>query len=165
MKRIIIILILLSVGQHCFSQTGTVKGHVHNSDENEGLAFAIITLVNNDYKTTTDLNGNFIFDSIPVGIYDLKISYATFGDTILTSIIVTKDTLQLNINYPPHCEYDKKNNICPQCKKNDKVIPIIYGLPSKGLMKKSKKGKVKLGGCMVTYCYPNWYCKRNKKSF
>jgi len=150
----------------CLAQTGTIKGKVYDKNEKEGLAFANVFLVNHKIGAGTDLNGDFRIDSIPIGTYDLRITYLGYQDFTLTSIKVTKDTIiDLNINYPPPCKYDKKNKYCPVCKKKDKVIPIVYGLPSQGLLKESKKGKVRLGGCMISGCDPSWYCKRDKKEF
>lgn len=55
--------------------------------------------------------------------------------------------------------------ICPVCKKQDQVIPIIYGLPNKRLLRDARKGRVKLGGCEISENAPKWYCKRDKKEF
>ncbi len=166
MKQLIIILTILASSQFCFSQSGIIKGHVQNNNENEGLAFANVFLDNTNIKTNTDSNGDFIIDNIPAGIYDLKISFIGFQDTTLTSIKVSNDTIiDLYIDYPPHCKYKQDDKTCPICKKKDKVIPIVYGLPGKRLLKKAEKGKVKLGGCIITGCDPKWYCKRDKKEF
>ena len=32
-------------------------------------------------------------------------------------------------------------------------------------MKQYKRGKIKLGGCVVSGCDPIWFCKKCKKEF
>ncbi len=170
MKTFITILTILITSQFCLPQTGTIKGNIYDTVENRPVSFASLSLVDSmidrEMRVMTDINGNFIINNIPVGIYDLRISYVGYPDTTLKSIKVVQDTVtELKIKYPPFCKYDKRNKTCPICKKTDEVIPIIYGYPSKKLLKEARKGKVKLGGCLVSACHPHWYCKRDKKEF
>jgi hypothetical protein len=46
---------------------------------------------------------------------------------------------------------------CEKC--NGRLIPIVYGLPSGKMFRDAERGKVKLGGCMVSPENPSWYCK------
>ena len=166
MRSIIILASFLILIQYSFSQTGTIKGYIHDPNENQGFPFANISLVDQSIKTITDPSGHFKIDSIPTGRYDLNISFIGYRDTTLTAIHIVKDTIiSLRINYPPLCIYNEQNQICPLCKKKDKVIPIQYGLPSKALIKDAKKGKVRLGGCVVSGCDPYWFCTRDKRAF
>ena len=52
----------------------------------------------------------------------------------------------------------KKKPACPLCGSR-KIIPIAYGLPGPDLEKESKKGRVILGGCMVSENQPQSHCK------
>jgi len=51
----------------------------------------------------------------------------------------------------------KMKPICPLCRSGE-IIPIVYGLPGPELGKKSNKGKVILGGCMVWEGHPQSHC-------
>jgi hypothetical protein len=53
----------------------------------------------------------------------------------------------------------------PKCKKNDRVVPIIYGEPSPEAMEIERKGLRVNGGCRVDSDSPKWYCKRDRKEF
>jgi ribosomal protein L37AE/L43A len=53
----------------------------------------------------------------------------------------------------------KDPHICPQCKTDKNVIPIIYGMANWELGEQAKKNQVKLGGCCVSDDDPVWYCK------
>ena len=156
----------MTINPNGFSQTGTIKGRIHDNVENQALPFANVFLVDKNIGASSDINGYFIIDNIPIGTYDFQIRYVGYPDSVIQNLIVTKDTIiNLNINYPPPCQYNKNETNCPICHKHDKVIPILYGLPSKKLMRQANKGKAFLGGCVISYCEPNWYCKRDKKRF
>ncbi len=154
MKRLTLLIVILIFIQLTFSQTGTIKGYVYDSIERAPFVGANLSLINLDKNAMADFDGNFVIDSIPAGTYDLKLSWVGYRDTIIKSVRVYNDsTVNLKIIYlPPPCMYrDKNDKTCPVCKKQDKVIPIIYGLPSPGLVKEAKEGKVRLGGCQVLF--------------
>jgi len=57
---------------------------------------------------------------------------------------------------------------CPKCESSEDVVAIVFGYPSPGLMEKSQRGEVVLGGC----CPPrpdqktkNVHCKKCKENF
>lgn len=85
--------------------------------------------------------------------------------------LYSDSTFSLKITFPKNCQYNKngENNICPKCKRSDKVIPILYGLrvpvfDENGNLKEIDPPHFP-GGCNVTNCDPAWYCKRNKLKF
>jgi DNA-directed RNA polymerase subunit RPC12/RpoP len=43
----------------------------------------------------------------------------------------------------------RKGSNCPTCKAG-KLIPIVYGMPSRELIEQSDRGEIELGGCVVT---------------
>ena len=51
----------------------------------------------------------------------------------------------------------KRVRICPQCG-SDKVVPVIYGMPTSELDDDEKAGKVRLGGCCVSLDSPDLAC-------
>ena len=63
----------------------------------------------------------------------------------------------------------RKGSKCPTCK-SGKLIPIVYGMPSRELMEQSERGELELGGCNVTEVHdselgfisgdPELYCPR-----
>jgi hypothetical protein len=171
MKQLILLFIALTLAPLCFSQTGTIRGHLHNTNNREDFVNANIYLVGTKTVTQSNLDGDFELNNIPIGNYELKIiTVVPFTglrqDSLLVPVKVNSDTIiNLSIDFPPPCFYKKENTICPICHKKDKVVPIVYGLPRKKIMKKAKKGKLKLGGCMASDCDPYWYCKRDEKEF
>jgi hypothetical protein len=153
------------VCQFCFAQGGAIKGRVIDKETNEKLPFVKVTLADQKIERSTDFDGVFNIDSLPKGIYQISISYPGYNGGDITSIINSQDTvIELLIELPFPCPQGH-GSICPICKKEDQVIPIEYGIPRKRLVRKAKRGKVKLGGCVIKDCDPDWYCKRDDKEF
>jgi len=162
----ILILLFLTSVLTVFGQYGKIKGQVYDKREQKLLTYANIWLVDTKKGTTSDIYGNFNIDSIPVGTYSLKVAFYGYEEKTLTEIKINRDTiLTIKLELAPLCEYDEhsKNKTCPICGKRDKVVPIEYGLPIGEIDKKNKH--VYYGGCKITNCDPNWYCKRDKYKF
>ncbi len=62
-------------------------------------------------------------------------------------------------------ECDSVAKICPVGNHSKHIVPVLYGLPGEKLRRKADKGKVKLGGCLISGCDPQWYCKIHDKTF
>jgi hypothetical protein len=146
-----------------FSQYHNLSGKVVDSREIKSLSGAIITLNYHNKQQLSDTNGNFLFDSLPAGEYQLKVFYAGFPVKELTVAIDHNIHNNIVVEMNPPCKYDasRKNKTCPVCKKRNKVIPVIYGLPV-GTM---DTARYYYAGCEMTYCDPSWYCKRDKHLF
>ncbi len=157
------ITLTLFISINAFGQLGTITGHIHDRRENKGMEYAMVFIVETKKGTMTDVNGNFKIDSILPGVYDIKYSELVSGDTTIKITVVSNSTTTLAGILPPYCKYDvhEKNKICPKCKKQDKVIPIVYGLSVGPLDKKNYY----YAGCVITYCDPHWHCKRDKLEF
>jgi hypothetical protein len=52
---------------------------------------------------------------------------------------------------------------CPSCRR--RLVPILYGYPSAGLMKDAEKGRVALGGCVVSEDVPDLVCRGCRRYF
>lgn len=120
-----------------------------------------------------DWLGNFRVNWIPEGEQELTAIYyncyageQVYMDTIQVSINCERDRIvKVELVLDSECPYDVKNTTCPYCLKNDLVIPIVYGRPTKRLEKKSFKDKILLGGVNNNRCKPHWYCRRDMKLF
>lgn len=53
----------------------------------------------------------------------------------------------------------KKPPACPDCKKTDAAVPIVYGEPTEEGMDREKRGEIVQGGCRVTDNDPRWACR------
>ena len=89
----IIILLLLFITDFAFSQTvtQTVKGKVFDSETQTPLIGATVVVLD-IYPllgATTDLDGNYKISNVPIGRYNVKISYIGYEPTIVAEILVT----------------------------------------------------------------------------
>jgi len=146
-----------------FSQNGNLNGTIVFYEDDSpvpGLKLELIDSGNTIYESQTDFDGKYDLKNIPVGTYDLKMSYPSFR-TLIVSLQIDPGNKMLDSSYPAPCP--KMSKACPNGHKNN-IIPIVYGLPDAKTMKKSKKGKIKLGGCDPSFC-ERWHCKTHAIDF
>lgn len=46
----------------------------------------------------------------------------------------------------------RKGSKCPTCEVG-KLIPIVYGMPGRGLIEQTERGEIELGGCVVSQVF------------
>jgi hypothetical protein len=171
------ILFLISFFQ-VFCQSGEIGGKLLIATEEErnslpSKIYAILKHENIKDSIQIDENFNFKFENLRSGKY--YVSFSVRNYPINRSYIFNlKENEKINqdIELKPICIFQnsKEKTNCPVCKKDDKVIPIAYGLRvsivPKGEKENSKtKNKVHEGGCVVSDCQPNWYCERDETKF
>ena len=163
--RALTTILLLLTGTVSFSQDGGIKGQILDSGQ-DPFAGLTVKILNGDSvitRTITDQNGDYRLEGIKAGQYNLSIQHLGFRERIIKDVTISaNETRHFNITHPGPCIPSEQ--LCPNGH-TDLLIPIVYGLPGKRLMKKSKKGKIKLGGCIVTDCDPKWYCKKHEIEF
>ncbi len=166
--RNIFTIIFLSLLTNIFCQNSQISGHITLSNSETEYKNLTILLVKNDSVITGAVPNETGFykleKKVPTGKYRIKITQLAARDFVLDSVSVYKD-IDLNILYTGKCLYVKSRK--PKCIKNhyDKIIPIVYGLPSEKTMRKAKKGLIHLGGCEIYGCDPNYYCTIHKIEF
>ena len=79
-----------------------IKGKVIDSETDDPLEFVNIALFNANNKNklemglTSDLDGNFIFNNVKIGNYELKISYVGYNEVIIP-VILTRQKPSINL--------------------------------------------------------------------
>ena len=161
-----------------FCQSGEIGGKLLIATEEErnslpSKVYAILKHENIKDSIQVDANFNFKFENLRSGKY--YVSFSVRNYPINRSYIFNlKDGEKINhdIELKPICPFQnsKEKTNCPVCKKDDKVIPIAYGLrvsivPKNKKNKSKAENKVYEGGCVVSDCQPNWYCERDKTEF
>ncbi len=166
MKKTIIILTYLFISLNTYAQIGSIEGIILHKPDSTFLEGVNIIVEGTRKGATTNLDGYFKIDSLKSGIYNLEILCIGTPTIRRENVLIEIDsTTILNIGIPEgNCDPEIPR-ICPNGNHSNNIIPIVYGLPGKKLMKKAEKGKVRLGGCIISECDPKWYCKIHKKSF
>lgn len=150
--------------QNLFSQSAVLNGKIFDGQINIGFPAVTLILIDKDDKTygaVTNIDGYYEIQNLQIGVYTLKITSTGVGEKIIENFTIQSKEQTFDLIYPEPCL--KTNKLCPK-KHKDHIIPIVYGLPSKQMMIKSKKGKIKLGGCNPSFC-KKWYCKIHNISF
>jgi hypothetical protein len=166
MKKLFKYLFLI-ISFQLFSQTGSIEGKVIFKLDSSVLPGAIVIINGTRIGSQTDIDGNFNLSKLQTGKYDLIFEYLGYGkDTIQDVIVKDNRVTNITLELPAGECFQKTNSkICPIDGKSINVIPILYGLPDRKMMRRMKKGKIKLGGCEVNGCEPNWFCKEHNKEF
>lgn len=89
-KIISILLVLISFSLSAQTPTQTIRGRVFDTDSKTGLPGANVILLNSDplIGTTTDVNGNFTLEKVPVGRKSVQVSYIGFKPVVKPEILV-----------------------------------------------------------------------------
>ncbi|WP_448790248.1 TonB-dependent receptor [Bacteroides graminisolvens] len=89
-KHVLIFLFsMLSISLTYGQAVQNIKGTIKDENSQEPLPYASVVIQNTIYGTTTDNQGNFILKGIPVGRYDLAVSYLGYEILIIKEIMVT----------------------------------------------------------------------------
>ena len=134
-------------------------------------------------KTKTDSLGSYKFSQIQKNTYNIIANYEIpklekfdggFGirDDIDSNITVTSLVKYVRpLSLMVTCPYDKTKNqtFCPKCKRKDRIVPILFGLPmfdENGKINGKSPDEYYLAGCIMDiYCNPTKHCKRCNKDF
>jgi TonB-dependent receptor len=83
------------------SAQGTIQGFVSDSLTSEALPGANVLLVGTSLGSSTDLNGHYRISNVPVGQYEVRISYIGYGTKTATVSVISDQITALNILLPP----------------------------------------------------------------
>jgi hypothetical protein len=167
MKFILVISLLFRFNT-AFCQYGSIQVILASTDSNfvKNPALIELTLDSQTIKSGNILlNRPFRFEKLVPGMYKLSVTQIGRRTDIYDSLIILDgQTKELNAAYPRPCQFIYPDGYKPRCPHGhtDNIIPIVYGLPGKHLIEKAKKGKIHLGGCIISDCDPRFYCSIHK---
>ncbi len=81
-----IVLLMIFLGG--FAQTGKIAGRLTSSKRGDNVSGATVLIQGTDRKTTSDVEGKFVFSNVPVGIYILEFSSMGFQKKAVSEIEV-----------------------------------------------------------------------------
>src|SRR5690606_36540249 len=100
MKKIIPAVLLLIAFSTFAQQIGTIAGIITDSDfNNEPVPFATIAIKGTNNGTTSDLDGLFSIENLPVGNYNLIVSFVGYESIELNDVEVVSNKVT-NLNIP-----------------------------------------------------------------
>lgn len=81
-----------------FAQTGSITGHVQDKETKSALPGANVIVDGTSFGAATDLDGNYIIRSIPVGKYKITVSYIGYTSTSAEVEVPEGRALQQNFS-------------------------------------------------------------------
>jgi hypothetical protein len=108
MKKVLFVLVLaLSISQLRADEpvkdnavpkaTTQIEGKVIDHLTGEALTGVTLKLSGSDAKTYSDLEGNFRFDGITTGTYDIEIDYVSYKDVTLKSVSTASSDVVIKV--------------------------------------------------------------------
>ena len=150
-----------------FAQKGEISGYLIDKLSKEPVIGATILMFETNDMTVSDTNGFFKVSNLESGKYSFGVKLIGYKDTTISNVVVVEPDLNLELNiFLSECKYHILGHpkTRPICGKTDNVVPILYGIATKKMIKKEKKGLALLGGDR-TGCDPLYYCKKDKIKF
>lgn len=88
---ILLLILFQTITVYAQQLTQTIRGVILDEISKTPVPYATVALLNTDplIGTTTDTSGNFILRNVPVGRYDLRVSYVGYETKIIREIMVT----------------------------------------------------------------------------
>ncbi len=125
-KRIVTLLVLILSATEIFSQslTQTIRGSVIDKISKAALPGATVVIVNSDpiIGATTDTDGNFKLNKVPVGSHTLRISFIGYKDITLPNVIVNSGKeVVLNVPIEEDIVQMQEIIIRPEVEKNKPI--------------------------------------------
>jgi hypothetical protein len=166
MKNLITIILLLICSQNGICQSGFINGYIFDRNDSSTVVGAYLVMHEVNKTLTTSNKGYFEICGLKPGEYSLGITLIGYKDTTISSLKVEADSSVHIEIYLSTCYFHVfgKTNICPKCGRDDMVVPILYEMATKKMIKRARKGIVYLGGHR-TGCDPTYYCKRDSLKY
>ena len=85
---VFLLFITLANGQEL---TQTIKGQILDNATQEPIPFATVVILNTNpiIGTTSDDKGHFKLENVPIGRYDIEVSYLGYESTVIHEVVVT----------------------------------------------------------------------------
>lgn len=97
MKNFLTLLLTIAAAV-VFAQKGTISGKVMDPKLKEPIIGASVVVLTNGQGTTTDFDGNYTLENVPVGEHQIEISYISFATKIVKATVVKNKNVEVNID-------------------------------------------------------------------
>jgi TonB-dependent receptor len=92
---LLIVFVLLTSNQLFAQPKGSIKGKVKDISTKEEIPFANVVVEGVGIGTSTDIEGNFILQNIPVGVYSISVTYISYKKKQIDSVSVQSNKVLL----------------------------------------------------------------------
>ena len=92
MKKKNYLLVLFAIGLQFQIMANTISGKITDLSDKASVEGVSVYLYNTDFIESTDANGEFTFDSVPLGTYAVIIDHPNYVQQVITDFKVTDGT-------------------------------------------------------------------------
>jgi len=85
------VLIFISVIN--FAQTGSLRGKIIDADNKQPLIGVNVIVKNTNFGAATNETGEFIIEKIPVGIYEVILSYIGYSGRTIPDVVIKSNKI------------------------------------------------------------------------
>jgi len=101
-RRLCLLTSLLFLTISAFAQSGTLRGNIFDTDTGEPIIYGNLQLQGTNLGTTTDFEGFFTLTNIPVGTYQIVVTYIGYDSLSLPITIKENQITYQRINIQPN---------------------------------------------------------------
>lgn len=98
MRQFFVLILMIIFVQIIHAQT--ISGRILDEKTNEGLPFANVILLQDGKQingTTTDLDGNYIFENVKTGTYDVEAVYVGYPNRKIEDVSIGISKIEMDI--------------------------------------------------------------------
>lgn len=86
------------VSMSAFAQKGSIQGKVFDQSTQQPLVGANVVLVKTPLGASSDMDGQYVVEQVPVGVYLVEVTYMGYSKQTFPSVVVkTNRTTTLNV--------------------------------------------------------------------
>ncbi|HEX3009937.1 MAG TPA: carboxypeptidase-like regulatory domain-containing protein [Bacteroidales bacterium] len=106
MRKVFIQILLITgsalISGHMYAQNaGKIKGQIIDKTTKETLSGATVSVVGTNYKTISDMDGNFAIENLGKGDYKIEVSYISYQTVSNTVEVKDSSAPELQITMSP----------------------------------------------------------------
>lgn len=110
--KVLLSSLFLMISITLFAQQGVIKGKLTDAKTLEPMPFANVYLIDTEYGTTTNIDGEFIIANIKPGVYSISFSFVGYETQVLDEQIVSPSRpLNFDIKMEPQTDQLSEVNI------------------------------------------------------
>lgn len=164
-KSLKIKIVLLTQSPNEYSRLATIQGFLRLAGAWDFGVRADIHVPEVDRYVRSDDNDCFEMENFPPGRYSIKVKVSGFHEEWIRDVTIgEEERVEIPLEIRVSDEVVEGPATCPICRKSDRVIPLVYGYPSPGLLELAGVGRYKLGGCCLP-AFGNFHCTRDDHNF
>lgn len=133
MKKLLMFAVWMIISVVVFGQTGVIKGTITDANTKETLIGATIAIQGTTKGSVSDFDGNYVFDKVAKGTYNLVISYVSYASQIIRVEVLEGKESTLNIELK-NASIDVNEVVVYATRRDNTEVSVISSLKAGSLI-------------------------------